>query len=86
MFIRQYRLLIQVKELAESGQPPTEIAKTLKIHTFVSGKLHQQNKNFSLEQLEQIYDHLLDIDVGVKTGRTDMVTALDLLIAGLAGT
>ena len=86
MFVRQFRLLIQVKELAENGQPPAEIAKTLKIHSFVSGKLHQQSKNFSLEQLEQIYRHLLDIDIGVKTGRTDMVTALDLMVAGLAGT
>jgi DNA polymerase-3 subunit delta len=77
--------LIQVSELAESGQSPPEIAKTLKIHAFVAGKLHQQCKNFSPEQLEQIYERLLDIEIGVKTGRTDMVTALDLLVAGLAG-
>jgi DNA polymerase-3 subunit delta len=85
MFIRQFRLLIQVKELGESGAQAAEIAKTLKLHPFPTGKLHQQSKNFSLEQLEQIYERLLDIDVGVKTGRTDMITALDLLVAGLAG-
>ncbi|MFZ0545033.1 MAG: DNA polymerase III subunit delta [Candidatus Promineifilaceae bacterium] len=85
MFIRQFRLLIQVKEMDEGGGQTAEIAKTLKLHPFPTGKLHQQSKNFSLGQLEQIYERLLEIDVGVKTGRTDMVTALDLLVAGLAG-
>jgi DNA polymerase-3 subunit delta len=84
MFIRQFRLLIQVKELADDGQPPNDIAKTLKLHPFPTGKLHQQSKNFSMPQLEQIYAHLLDIDINVKTGRTDLITALDLLVAGLA--
>jgi DNA polymerase-3 subunit delta len=85
MFIRQFRLLIQVKELSDDGHPPNDIAKTLKLHPFPTGKLHQQSKNFSMPQLEQIYAHLLDIDINVKTGRTDLITALDLLVAGLAG-
>jgi DNA polymerase-3 subunit delta len=84
MFVRQFRLLIQVKELAEMGQRPPEIAKSLKIHSFVAGKLFQQAQNFNLQQLEQIYAHLLETDVGVKTGKSDMPTALSLLVAGLA--
>lgn len=84
MVVRQFRLLIQVKELAETGARPPEIAQSLKIHAFVAGKLVQQSQNFSLAQLEQIYAHLLDMDVGVKTGQTDMTTALGLLVAGLA--
>ena len=83
MIVRQFRLLIQVKELAEAGLNPQRIAQTIKIHNFVAGKLFQQSHNFSLEQLESIYAHLLEIDVGVKTGKTDMVTALDLLVAGV---
>jgi DNA polymerase III subunit delta len=83
MFVRQFRLLIQVKELADEGQKPPAIAKSLKMHSFVVGKIYQQARGFSLSQLEQIYRHLLDIDVGVKTGRNDMTTALNLLVAGL---
>ncbi|MFO7536703.1 MAG: DNA polymerase III subunit delta [Chloroflexota bacterium] len=83
MFVRQFRLLIQVKELADDGKRPPDIAKSLKMHPFVVGKIHQQGRGFSLSQLEQIYRHLLDIDVGVKTGRTDMTTALNLLVVGL---
>ena len=83
MFVRQFRLLIQVKELAEDGQRPPAIAKTLKLHSFVVGKMYAQSRGFSLAQLEQIYRHLLAVDVGVKTGRNEMTTALNLLVAGL---
>lgn len=84
MIVRQFRLLIQVKELAEEGLRPPAIAKAANIHSFVAGKLFQQSQRFSLSQLEQIYAHLLHTDVGVKTGRADMVTSLNLLIAALA--
>lgn len=84
MFVRQFRLLIQVKEMADEGARAPEMAKAIKIHPFVAGKLLQQSHSFSLPQLEKIYAHLLDIDVGVKSGRTDMATALELLVAGLS--
>lgn len=83
MFVRQFRLLIQVKELADAGKRPPAIGQELKLHSFVVGKLYQQSQGFSLPQLEQIYRHLLDIDVGAKTGRQDMLTALNLLVAAL---
>ena len=86
MFIRQFRLLIQVKELADEGKRPPAISQELKMHGFVVGKLYQQCQGFSLAQLEQIYRHLLNIDVDVKTGRNDMVTALHLLVASLTVT
>ncbi len=37
-----------------------------------------------MAQLEQIYAHLLEMDVGVKTGQTEMTTALSLIVAGVA--
>jgi DNA polymerase-3 subunit delta len=83
MITRQFRLLIQVKELADAGHSPSDIAKTLKMHSFVAGKVYAQSKNFTMLQLERIYAHLLEMDVGVKTGRTDMVTAIELLVAGV---
>lgn len=84
MFVRQFRLLIQVKECALAGMRPPAISKALKMHSYVAGKIFQQSQHFSMAQLEQIYAHLLDIDVKVKTGKMDMNTALDLLVVGLA--
>ncbi len=84
MIVRQFRLLIQIKALAAQGQRPPAIGKSLKLHRFVAEKLWRQAQQFSLLQLEQVYAHLLDIDVAVKSGRGDMITALNLLVAGLA--
>lgn len=84
MFVRQFRLLIQVKELADAGQKAAAISQELKLHSFVANKLYQQAQSFNLPQLEQIYHHLLEIDVQVKTGKNDMTTALSLLVYALA--
>lgn len=84
MFTRQFRLLIQVRECLDSNMKPPDIAKTVGMHPFVAGKMSKQARSFSLDQLEAIYAHLLDIDVQVKTGQTEMTTALNLLVANLA--
>jgi DNA polymerase-3 subunit delta len=84
MIVRQFRLLIQIKELAIEGLPPPAIAKAIKLHPFPTRKLYTQARNFKLEQLERIHRHLLEIDVQIKTGQINSVVALDLLIAGLA--
>ena len=83
MFVRQSRLLIQVKEMADAGYRPPGIARDIKQHSFVVGKLYQQARGFSLQELEQIHRHLLEIDIAVKTGQADMLTSLELLVASL---
>ncbi len=83
MIIRQFRLLLQVRECREANMPAKDIASAVGMHPFVAQKLSQQVRNFSLSQLEKIYSHLLNIDVGVKTGKSDMTTSLNLLIATL---
>lgn len=84
MFIRQFRLLLQVKELAQEGMRAPAVGQALRLHSFVAGKLFQQANSFGLEQLEKIYAQLLQIDVDVKTGKNDLVTALNLLVFTLA--
>jgi DNA polymerase-3 subunit delta len=83
MFVRQFRLLIQVKELANENYAPQAIARELGLHEFVAGKLTHQARGFSMPELEQIYKHLLKIDVAVKIGKADIRTVLDLLVAQL---
>jgi DNA polymerase-3 subunit delta len=86
MIVRQFRLLIQVKELKARGASSHEIARALKIHPFPSSKLYRQATHFTPDQLEKIYRHLSETDVEIKTGRIDPELALDLLVAGLATT
>jgi DNA polymerase-3 subunit delta len=86
MIVRQYRLLILVKERQAQNMTPDAMAKELKQHPFVIKKLNEQARNYrDITQLETIYRRLLDIETEIKTGQTSDVLALDLLVAGLAG-
>jgi DNA polymerase-3 subunit delta len=84
MIVRQFRLLIQIKELANEGLDPGSISKTIKLHPFPTRKLYAQARRFNLNQLERVHRHLLESDVAIKTGRLNAIVALDLLIVSLA--
>jgi DNA polymerase-3 subunit delta len=84
MIVRQFRIMIQVKDLAERGVPPQKIGAQLGLHHFVAEKGLRQSRNFSMAQLGTIYRKLLETDVAIKTGQMDPVLALDMLIAGLS--
>ena len=86
MIVRQFRLLIQVKELKAERATTRDIAQALKLHPFPAGKLANQANHFTAAQLEMVYRHLLDTDVAIKRGKIDAEVALDLLVAGLAET
>ncbi len=85
LIVRQFRLMIELKELAELGITGPTAAERLSLHPFVADKAGKQARAFSMAQLEAIYHRLLDVDVQIKTGQTEDVAALDLLVAGLAG-
>ena len=84
MIIRQFRIMIQVKELSGRGLRQQDMATRLKLHPFVVKKTTRQAMNFSMEQLETIYRKLLDTDVAIKTGKMNDVLALDMLVVGLS--
>lgn len=79
MIARQFRLLLQVRDLQERGLSVNEIREKLALHPFVARKISEQAQNFSIEQLEMIYHKLLDVDIGMKTSRGDPEVALDVL-------
>jgi len=75
MLVRHFRLLIQTQDMLGKGEPTHSIQKSLKIHPFVMQNMQKQSKSFNLQQLERIYDHLLQIDAGTKTGKIKMTTS-----------
>ncbi len=85
MIIRQFRLLLQVKEMLneDAGANNLSIAKKLGVHPYPIKKLIPQAKFFSLKDLEQIYHQLLEIDEAMKTGELEHTLALDMLIVAL---
>jgi DNA polymerase-3 subunit delta len=84
MIIRQFRLLIQVKEQRDQGASTDEIGRLIRLHPYVAGKMAQQANNYTLARLEAIYRQLLDTDVAIKTGQVEPEAALDLLVVELA--
>jgi DNA polymerase-3 subunit delta len=85
MIIRQYRLLIQMKEQLNNGLNASGAARNMGVHPFVAKKLNSQASYYSAELLEDIYRRLLEVDLEIKTGQTDPELALEMLIALLAG-
>lgn len=84
MIVRQYRLLIQVKELSEDGLSLGQIAARLRTAPFVVRKIAAQTRRFSMDQLIAAYHRLVEADEAIKTGRLEPALALDLLVAELA--
>ncbi len=83
MITRQYRLLLLAKELLNARAGVDEVAAALKLHSYPTGKICTQARNFNLEELERIYRRLLDYDTGIKTGQIEAAAALDTLVGSL---
>lgn len=83
MITRQFRLLLQMKDLAARGLTFNAAREQLKLHPFVAQKTWTQASNFTLTRLEEIYRKLLDTDIAIKTGRSEPGVALEVLIVDL---
>lgn len=80
----QIRALIEVKDMAERGLSPAEIAREKGWRSDYAAKMRlKEASQFSITRLEQILNMLLEFDLAIKTGRIDSVLALDMLIARL---
>lgn len=83
MITRQFRILLQVKELLRRGVPQREIPAQLGLHPFVVQKALDQARHFTPRQLQAIYQYLVETDEAVKAGRMEGGLALDLLLVEL---
>ncbi|MEP0805812.1 MAG: DNA polymerase III subunit delta [Chloroflexota bacterium] len=83
MVVRQFRLLLQAREILDGRGNKDDVARALGVHPFVAEKTAQQAAHFSMETLEAIYHRLLKIDEGVKTSQVTLDLALDTLVVEL---
>lgn len=80
----QIRSLIEVKDMAERGLSPADIAREKGWRSDYAAKMRlKEAAKFSMARLEQILELLLEFDLAIKTGRMDGPLALDTLIAKL---
>jgi len=83
MIIRQFRILLQVRQALDSGLTSRKIINLLKLHPFVLQKSIAQVRNFSLSFLKDMLSRLAVIDFKIKTGQADAKTLLTLLIINI---
>lgn len=68
MIVRHFRILIQVMEMVKKGESQLAITKKLNQHPFVIQKTLNQCRNFKPDEVEKIYQQLLQIDIKTKSG------------------
>jgi DNA polymerase-3 subunit delta len=84
MVVRQFRLLLQVREQLDEGRLGDELSGMKSAPRGVMNHLARQAQRFSMDDLSRIYHELLDLDEQMKNGDVDPVTALDRFVAGLS--
>lgn len=81
MVIRQFRILLQVRQSLDKGHTARKIISQLGLHPFVVQKCLAQVRNFSLPTLKNILQRLIRIDKEIKSGQAEAKSALGMLIA-----
>jgi DNA polymerase-3 subunit delta len=84
MIVRQFRLLIQVREILDEGGSAQQIEQEMKQPGFVARKLADQAQRFSMTRLESIYQRLFEMDEAMKTSQVSLDLSLDTFIASLS--
>ncbi|NWJ98926.1 MAG: DNA polymerase III subunit delta [Chloroflexi bacterium] len=83
MICREIYNLLRIREMDAARRSDSEIASTLALHPFVVQKSRNLVRNFSAERLDTLYHRLAELDYADKTGRGDLATQLELLLADI---
>lgn len=83
----QFRGLLEVKSMAAQGRTSGQIAEAKGWRSEYAARMRlQEAQRFSMSQLIQIFNILLEADLAVKTGQIGQTLALDTLITRLCET
>lgn len=84
LLTRQVRILIMTSHLLEKGVSSQEIGRRLRLNmAWLIDKTCRQASRIGSERLHKMHLHMLDLDVGMKTGRADRRLAIEMLVSGL---
>ncbi|WP_438446193.1 DNA polymerase III subunit delta [Gorillibacterium sp. sgz5001074] len=84
LMTRQFRMMLQVKELERQGYSQQQMAGTVGAHPYAVKIAAEQSRRFSFQQLAEILSQLGDMDYGMKSGKVDKVLGLEMFILKLA--
>lgn len=86
LLTRQVRILIVAANMLERRTPNLEIGRRLRINMpWLLDKTCKQASRIGSNRLRAMHLHMLEVDVGAKTGRVDRRLAVEMLVSGLIG-
>ncbi len=80
LLTRQYRQLLQVKDLMKQGHDRARIAKSVGVPSFAAGKYMDLCRQYSEEQLRSILEDAAELEESVKTGRMEDRMSVEIFI------
>ncbi|MET1167752.1 DNA polymerase III subunit delta, partial [Bacillus velezensis] len=83
LIARQFRIMIQVKELGQQSYSQQQIASQLGLHPYAVKIAGEQARKFQPERLRMILSHLSELDYQMETGAVDKVLGLELFLLRL---
>lgn len=84
LIARQFRIILQVKEMGGQGYAQGQISSQLGLHPYAVKLAGEQARKFDGGQLRDIISRLAELDYQMKTGGIDKVLGLELFMLRLA--
>lgn len=81
MISRQFRLIMQVRQLQNQGHTQKSISQRLNIQGFIVSKALRQASNFSDEIIIEILNYILESDYNIKRGLIREKLSMEILIS-----
>jgi len=83
LIARQFRIILQVKDLSGQSYSQGQIASQLGLHPYAVKLAGEQARKFEGRRLRQILSAMADLDYQMKTGAIDKVLGLELFMLRL---
>lgn len=83
MLARQIRILLRIRLGQEAGRSTGQITSDLKLPRYYADRYFRQAKRLSKDRLKASFERLAALEYGLKSGKSDASTGLDLLVAEL---
>ncbi|AIQ70557.1 DNA polymerase III subunit delta [Paenibacillus graminis] len=83
LIARQFRIILQVKDLSAQSYSQGQIASGLGLHPYAVKLAGEQAHKFESQRLRQILSFLADLDYQMKTGAIDKVLGLEMFMLRL---
>jgi DNA polymerase-3 subunit delta len=83
LMARQFRMILQIKELEHQGYSQQQIAGQISAHPYAVKLASEQGRSYSLAKLSEMLSELGELDYRMKSGKVDKALGLELFILGM---